>query len=430
MIRILLIGSNFLSALVLTRLCGFNDSYITVLDRRDPTVIKNFNQDVFRIMQRWCKNLRYRDLYNGTEFGDPKRNIKIKFIFKDWVNESLSNGNYDIIFHTGNIYDSLYAQANPTDTYNVNVKGTMNILNNLDSIVNSSGEKNPLFIQMSSINVYGDQTNNNGDEEITEDKTVPNPQDVLNFSLFTQENLVKGLIHKYGCDYMTLRLGTLIGDFTPLDSLVTAAMTALILQKDSFEVYNSQNSIELLASRDFEGLITNIIQMYKEYDEEKWSKVVNQVYNIKCEEPQIKTVETVVRSIYDEMVPKLPRITSEHGIKGIDNLKLKAPKLKFIGLGQGKPNIKWDKPISIAKAKEVFKFLPQNPLVMTMVPHTASFLLNYVTVGFSDEEREAFKKIFYLPSTPTPQTVDNSVHNDVKVAVDDINKQIEKDLDN
>ena len=105
------------------RVAGFNNSEITVMDRKDPLIIQNPNNEVRRFIERYCKDLTYEDEYNMRTFGDPKRNIKVRFAFKDWINEPLEL-DYDIIIYTGCIYDPLYAQANSKETLNIATQRT------------------------------------------------------------------------------------------------------------------------------------------------------------------------------------------------------------------------------------------------------------------------------------------------------------------
>lgn len=437
----MILGSNFLSASLFVRLCGLDNTHIYVMDRKDPTTIMNYNQDVYNIFKKYCKKLTYRDLYNDTEFGDPKRNIKITFLFNDWTKENIILNNYmDIIINTGSVYDTVYAEHNPKETLNVNINGMHNLLNRVDKIYNSlSDDKRKLFIQCSSINVYGDQTNKN-EEEITEDSTVPNPKDLLNYSLYAQEQMLKSMFDPEldNIDYIILRLGTLVGEFTPRDSLVTAAVSAMLQGKKEFTVYNGNNSIELLDINDLGFLIEDIVSKYKQYQEndekeiENYKKMVNQTYNIKSEEPQEKTVMSVARSIFMP-IEHLPTITKEHKIKGINDFKIKAPKIvESFGTSSDKPNIKFDKSISGAKAKELLKFASMKPLVYSLLPITVNYLLNYILVDFSEAERKAFAKIFYLPQTPHPEITDEDedLHKDIKKVVRDTKKYIEDSFEN
>jgi nucleoside-diphosphate-sugar epimerase len=424
MLKILLIGSNFLSSALFVRLCSFNDTHVIVLDRKDPMTIMNYSQDTYNIIKKYCKNLNYRNLYDDEEFGDPKRNIKVTFKFHDYINESIDLTGVDIVVYSGAIYDSIYSRHNRKETMNVNVNGLHNILNSLEKITNGirTDGKKPLFIHMSSINVYGDQTNHK-DEEITEDSTVPNPKDLLNLSLYTQENMVKSLINTDEIDYLIFRLGTIVGEFTPRDSLVTAAVAAMLTGKKEFTVYNSQNSIELLDITDLGMLVNSLILLYKEGGEQ-YKKIVNQIFNIKAEERDEKTVLGVVKSIYGA-VSNLPSITKEHGIKGIDGFRVKAPKV-VESFSSQTPNIKFDKPVSSEKAKELLKFIPNKPLIYSLLPSTVNYLLNYVLVDFSEAERKAFAKIFYLASIPSPQVLDDNINKDVKDLVEDVKDNISK----
>jgi nucleoside-diphosphate-sugar epimerase len=430
--NILLIGSNFLAAHILVRLLSFENVHVTVMDRKDPVNIINYNQDVYRIFKHYLKDLKYRDLYTGKSFGDPKRNIKLSFVFKDWVKEfvhSPGQASYiDIIINAGNIYDRLYANYNKKETMNVNIGGMHNLLENIPTLIEArQSDQKSLLIDLTSVNVYGDQSsvNPNQQDEITEDDTTPNPKDLLNYTLYTQENMIKAFADQQDLDYIILRLGTLCGEFIPRDSLVPAAVTAILLQKKEFEVYNAKESIELLDINDLGMTINSIVQLYKNGDTQ-YEKIVNQIYNLKSDETEPKTVEGVVQSL-QLATSKLPTIIKDHGIKGIDGLKLKSPSIKYADLSEHqKPYICFDKPISTAKAKSLLGFQPQKPLIYSMLPVTVNYLLNYILPDFSDEMRRAFTKIFYLAQTPSPSIVDENVHNDVKKLIEEIDEEMNK----
>ena len=183
MTKILLLGSGFLGSAIFARLYAINNVDITILDRKDPMSIISANYDSQRIMERYAKDFDYNDVYNEKQYGDEKRKTFFKFRFIDWINEKFEGDNsYDIVIHSGSIYDTRYSEVNETETLNVNIRGTKNIIDNLKG--------NPLFIYLSSINVYGDQANY-PQEEIDEDHTIPNPRSFLNYTLYSAENMIK-----------------------------------------------------------------------------------------------------------------------------------------------------------------------------------------------------------------------------------------------
>ena len=419
--KVLLLGSNYLAGLVFTRLCGFNDMEVTVMSNKDPLGIQNQNNDVYRIIRRYCKGISYRDTYNSSKtYGDPKRNLKLNFIFKDYINQPVELKNYDIIINCAAIYDTLYAQANPRETLNVNVHGLYNIING----ITSNADRNPLFIQMSSINVYG--VAQKGDGEITED-TPPNPQDLLGISLLTQENMVKGLLPPLDVDYIILRLGNLTGDFTPVHSLTNSTVTALLNQDKEFTVDNFANSIELLDAVDLGNLIDSLVQMYKD---NKIEDIKNEIYNVKCDETEPKTVQTIVESIF-ETASYMPTITEEHykqmGLRDYSgNIKLKAPKLK-LGLATYPVNFQGRR-ISNTKMIEKLKHRSLKPLIHSLLPQTAHYLMNYVMGDLTDNQRAIYAKMLWLPSVPKPSTLNQEVNEDVRKVVEEVNDQIEKSL--
>jgi nucleoside-diphosphate-sugar epimerase len=438
MTNVILLGSNFMSAQIAVSLLGHDDTSVTVVDRKDPLTIRNVNQDMVNIVKKYCLlptyQISYRDEYEGTQFGDDKRKIFLSFIFKDWVHEDISDilKDADVIIHSGCIYDTIFSNANPKETLDVNINGTYNIISQLNKL----DDAGKLFLFMSSINVYGDQSGNK-EEMITEDGSIPNPKDLLNLSLYTAENIIKSLMNNDN-QFMIFRLGTLCGYFTPHTSLVTAANIALLDRKHhpEFTVYNGGNSIELLDMNDLGMLVNNVYSMYKAGDKQKYELVTNHVYNIKAEEKEEKNVRQIVEIIMT--TPKrLPVITKKHGIKGINNYQLKAPKIVESLTDADKPFVKFGKPVSGAKARENLNFLSMKPLSQSLLTHTISYVLMYILADIKSNERQALAKMFYLPSVPSVDSVDdleteegNEINKEVKKLVSDTNKAISNAFDN
>lgn len=435
--NVILFGTNFLAAQIFVALCSFTDINITVIDRKDPYILQTFNRDVFNIFNRYLPGVTTRDFYNAKIFGDKPSNRTISLVFKDWVNEDIEMyiSDSDIIINAGGIYDSQYAKNNPKDTLFVSTQGLYNLLKQVQKNsfpYKSNGNKRPLFIQMSSVNVYGDQS---GDQtpledkpEITEENTTPNPIDILNLSLYQQENMVKSFfggrkdseedLGSNDIDYLILRLGTLCGDFTPPTSLITAACLALLEKKKTFTVYDGSNSIEPLHINDLFHLMMSLIKRYRavyhdnqdedgniKVDKEKeyeYLRVVNQIYNIKADEKEEKTVQGVVNSIY-AMTSYLPAVKPEHKIGRLRNYKIQAPKI-VKGNDDSIPFIKFGRPISSKKAYDNLGFLSGESLSY-VYRHVLRYCLNYLTPDISDTEKEAICKIFYIPVTPNSENI-------------------------
>ena len=288
--RVLLIGSNYLASSIFVRLCSHENTHVIVMDRRDPTTIINYNQDTKNIFTRYCRRYRYKDCYTGKEYGDPRRNIKISFLMKDYISEPVHSSieesallaDVDLVVYAGAIYDSLFALHNPNETTRVNQVGMSKLVNDYLPAMG-----NPMLLHMSSINVYGDQSDSK-DPEITEDNTKPNPQDVLNQSLLVQENLIRDHVKRW----MIFRLGTLMGEFTPVSSLCTAAIAAMLTEQKKFHVTNYHDSIELLDINDLGLLVYDIVGRVSQGKIDDGQ--INQIYNIKCDEPESKTVGSIV----------------------------------------------------------------------------------------------------------------------------------------
>lgn len=411
--KILLIGSGFLSSAIFARLYAINNVDITIMDRKDPMGIISHNYDSQRIMQRYAKDFDYDDVFTEKQYGDEKRNTFFKFKFIDWVNENFNGEGFDIVVHGGSIYDTRYSDVNETETLNVNVKGTKNILDNLTG--------NPLVMYLSSINVYGDQSTC-PHEEIDEDSTIPNPKSFLNYTLYSTENLLKA--SKF--NYVILRLATMYGYFTPVSNLVNSAIKALILGQKEFGVYNANESIEVVDIKDVMDVIESIVDRYQK---DEYHTIKNQVFNIKAEEKEPKTVDLIVKSVYNSVF-NYPTITEDHKIPGFKGgFKLVAPKIAYM-YEYDHPRIKFNIPISIKKSVNLLGYSSGRPIMMGMLPITVHYLLGYVLddVKMPRIKRRIIEKIFGIKSTPSAEdVVDNhDLHNDVKAAVSSTSQKIDK----
>jgi len=416
--NLLIVGSGFLAAQCLVRAAGFNDVSITVIDRKDPLTIINYNQDVFRMFQRYCRDISYKDIMNPQslkKYGDPKRNIEFKFKFLDIEKEDRWWEHIDcpdIIFNAGGIYDRLYAELNPNATVETNTDFITSLTRGINGLAEKEGKK-PLFIHFSSINVYGDMSHMKGEKAVIDESTKPNPIDPLNKSLLNQEQLVTLSALSY--DYAIMRLGTLIGYFTPAESLVNQAVLALLKQDDKFALTNSADeSIELMDLTELGHIINAII--LKQQDPVQLNIFKNQTYNVKVEEPEPKTIFSVVNAIY-QGVNKLPKI---------NGVKLSAPEITQ-PLSK-KPVINFgDVPISSFKFQHVFNWVSTRPTIFSLLHSTVAYLVDYRIAGLPDEEKETFKRIFAIEFTPTEASAKKAdVNQDVIETVKDVNKEIEK----
>lgn len=394
-INVLIIGSNFLASSLLVRLTGFNNININVVDRKDTTTITAYNNECYHMFRKYCSDLSYRKMMTSghKQYGDPQRNMFMSFRFIDFVTEDIFEKGIpipDIIFHCGSVYDRLYADNNPRETLNINVAGTLNILNSLKKAIENNNPSNkPLFIQFSSINVYGDQKTGQTVQKNMIDETVePNPQDLLDYSLYAQEKLVRTMGHDEYYNYLILRLGNLIGYFTPMGSLVNQAVMALLKQDKTFEINNPEESIELLSIDDLMDVVNTIMLTNKDPIARK--KLLDQIINVKTEEPEEKTVFSVVNSIY-QMVGKLPKI---------NDIKLKTPEIVY---GPSKRKDIQYPQISCQKSKDLLGYVSRRPIIFALVTNTASWLLRYVIPDLSQDYTDTLTKILYIPSTPIPE---------------------------
>lgn len=411
--NILIVGSGFLASLVLTRCAGFNDTCITVMDRKDPMTIVNYNNDTKKIFEKYCSGMTYRDMMNPhstKQWGDPKRNMEIKLRFIDYVNQPGWQefvDKPDIVFNCGSIYDRLYADINPDATFDFNVNAVISLIQGLHTYE----DKKPLLVHFSSINVYGDLSDLQGQKTVIDESTQPVPKDPLHRSLYLQEEHVQ----KSKLDYAIMRLGTLVGDFTPQQSLINQALLAVLRGDDEFQLdHSSEESIELFDMADLGAIINAII--LKCDDTLQYKIFKNQIYNVKVEEPEPKTIGGVVNAIY-QCIGRLPKI---------NGIKLSAPEIKK---PFNKPNlINFAQiPISSFKFNNTFAYAASNPMIFSILHATVNYLLNYVIVGMDEGEKNTFKKIFAIDFTPTEESAKKEgVNQDVVDTVKDVNDSLEK----
>lgn len=390
----LILGSGYLAAVCLVRAAGFNDNNITIVDRKDPLTIVNYNQDVYRLFKRYCKNIDYKammDPFTKVKCGDPKRNMEIKFKLRDFEHgDEWWDGipPPDIVFNASPIYDRLYGAQNPEATSYINCRSIENILKGIKAM-----DSKPFFVQFSSVNVYGDQSENT-DKVITE-RTKPNPIGPVNTSLYFQELEVQDASDYL--NYMIFRLGTLIGYFTPVTSLVNQAVLALIRQDQTFRLLNNPDeSIEVFDLTDLGQIINSVFQMRN--DHFQFQTIQNQIFNVKSEEPEPKTIGSLVNSLYQGVV-KLPKI---------EGIKLKAPEIV-------EPVIKKplevnfnQMPITVNKFMGTFKWAANRPIIFSLLHSTSAYLIDYV-LPLDDDEKELYKRLFAISFTPRDKDVNKDV---------------------
>ena len=88
-----------------------------------------------------------------------KKNLNIihgDFNDKDFILKIIKNKKIKIIFHTGAVTQVLQSLKNPSETYQTNIMGTLNILESIKEI-----DKNIIFIYSSSDKAYGELTSRN-----------------------------------------------------------------------------------------------------------------------------------------------------------------------------------------------------------------------------------------------------------------------------
>ena len=131
----------------------------------------------------------------------------------------------DVIIHLAALTDLVYCQNNPTECYDVNVKGTQNML----EIARKHKSK---FIYLSTSHVYGKPKK----LPIKEDHPL-NPTSIYASSKLAGENIVESYGKNYDMDVSTLRLFSVYGINSP-QYLVTSKIISQLSTKNTISLGN------------------------------------------------------------------------------------------------------------------------------------------------------------------------------------------------
>ncbi len=435
--NILLIGSNYVTDAIYAQLVGNNRINLVLCDRRDPHHMFNINPDSRNIHQRHGAHIVYDDI-----FSLKKDNFKIvrskgakpedtdvygySILCNNFVHDPLlfyenlkQLDSIDVIINTAFIMDRVYGENNIGEMINYNVLGTTNILNSVYKRISDpeyTGNRKPLVIHVSNSLVYGKQ-----DKEkmpFKEDQTVPNPIGPVAGSLLAQETMVKSLCQAWDIPYLVLRVGTLAGYYTPLNSFSNQLMMAALDGNDVKINGDGHQSRDFVSTVDFSLLIPRIVRISN--DQMSLEKIANQTYNIGSMEGNEIQIGRLAYSIIEGMgkfyytARKIPKsninITGRHKSpvdKNIDSVRI------------------W---MNTDKSKEVFSYYPIQYISYVFLKDTVKYICeNYWSLD-EREAKEIYKALALDMRLFITEEAEKQQEN-ISPEVQDLQKHVEAEVD-
>ena len=183
-------------------------------------------------------------LLNDAEVSSNLRADNLEIITGDITRPEMIDGitkNVDLVFHLAAIANVDYAIQNPVNTYEVNVQGTLNLLEEV--------RKNPIhkFIYISSSHVYGVPQYLPVDE-----KHLIAPREPYSASKAAAENIVNGYSGSYGINTAIVRPFNIYGPGQDKSFLIPSIVKQVLSSNAIMEVGN------LEPTRDF-TYITDVV---------------------------------------------------------------------------------------------------------------------------------------------------------------------------
>ena len=191
------------------------------------------------------KGARVKILFlNDAEVSSNLRADNLEIVTGDITRPEMIDGitkNVDIVFHLAAIANVDYAIQNPVNTYEVNVQGTLNLLEEV--------RKNPIhkFIYISSSHVYGVPQYLPVDE-----KHLIAPREPYSASKAAAENIVNGYSGSYGINTAIVRPFNIYGPGQDKSFLIPSIVKQVLSSNAIMEVGN------LEPTRDF-TYITDVV---------------------------------------------------------------------------------------------------------------------------------------------------------------------------
>ena len=191
------------------------------------------------------KGARVKILFlNDAEVSSNLRADNLEIVTGDITRPEMIDGitkNVDLVFHLAAIANVDYAIQNPVNTYEVNVQGTLNLLEEV--------RKNPIhkFIYISSSHVYGVPQYLPVDE-----KHLIAPREPYSASKAAAENIVNGYSGSYGINTAIVRPFNIYGPGQDKSFLIPSIVKQVLSSNAIMEVGN------LEPTRDF-TYITDVV---------------------------------------------------------------------------------------------------------------------------------------------------------------------------
>jgi len=170
--------------------------------------------------------------------------------------------NCDIIIHLAAIADLNYAREHPKETMDVNILGTVNVLEGC-----RKHKKDLIFA--STCCVYG-----NPDTHPVDEKTCPKPTEIYAHSKLAGEHLILGYAKHFGIKYNILRLATFYGpEMRP--ALSPYIFLSRVMKGEPIEIHGTGKQTRTFTYVD--DIVDGIVAVLE-------SKVWNEIINITTEE--------------------------------------------------------------------------------------------------------------------------------------------------
>lgn len=255
--NIIVFGSSYITSSILRTLLYLPDVRIIVIDRKDPHYA--LNQDVLAGVSALLpevtdlkKNFDYIKSFNLNPADS------LSFLYLNPITEGLQIyeellklSSLDIVLDSGMMSDPYYSEKNLIDTCNINTTypaGVFSILSKLPYVPK-------LYINLSSGFIYGKQK-----ELPVKETAVPNPAGMMAGSLLARENIVSSMCRLLDIPFITLRLGTPAGYYTPYESVLNQIIKFQLLNQPLIiDGDSSQISRDFFLLSDLSQLIFKII---------------------------------------------------------------------------------------------------------------------------------------------------------------------------
>ncbi len=170
--------------------------------------------------------------------------------------------NCDIVIHLAAVADLNYAREHPKETMDVNILGTINVLEGC-----RKHKKDLIFA--STCCVYG-----NPDTHPVDEKTCPKPTEIYAHSKLAGEHLILGYAKHFGIKYNILRLATFYGpEMRP--ALSPYIFLIKVMKGEPIEIHGTGKQTRTFTYVD--DIVDGIVAVLE-------SKVWNEIINITTEE--------------------------------------------------------------------------------------------------------------------------------------------------